>query len=103
MRACWTLDPPAVAGASPVDGPGGDPAGRDLLGNWASSDETEGSRPAASAAPPTPSPVRFGPGPASGIAPQAARVPPPASGWDSRIEEVMGIEETGSLYAPLDC
>ena len=41
-------------------------------------------------------PVRFGPGPRSGTAPKAARVPPPASGRDSRIEGAMGIGETGS-------
>ena len=36
-------------------------------------------------------PVRFGPAPGSGTATKAARVTPPASGWDSRIEEVIGI------------
>ena len=85
-----------------MDGPDGDPAEHDLSGKWPSLYENAGSRLAASAAPPPPSPVRFGPGPGSGTAPQAARAPPPASGLDSRIAEVMGIEETGSLFAPLD-
>ena len=102
MRASWTLEPLVVAGASPVDGPDGDPAWGDLLSNLSSSDDNTGCRLAASAAPPAPSPFRFGPGPGSGAAPQAARVQPPASGWDSRIEEVMRIEETGSASAPVD-
>ena len=83
-----------VTGASPVDGPDGDPAERDLFANWSSSDENTGPRPAAL-------PVRFGPEPGSGTVPQAARVPPPTSGWDSRIAEVVGIEGMESLYALL--
>ena len=71
--------PPVVAGVSLVDGPDGDPPERDLFGNWSPSDENAGSRLAASAAPPTPFPVRFGPAPGSGTAPQADRAPPPAS------------------------
>ena len=102
MRASCTLEPPVVAGASPVDGPDGDPAEHDLFGNRSSSDENAASRPAAPAAPPTPSPVRFGPRPGSGAAPQAASAPPPASGWDARIEEVVRIEEMGSLSALLE-
>ena len=102
MRACWNLEPLVAAGESPMDGPDGDPAEHDLFGNWSSSDEHAGPRPAASMAPPTPSPVRFVPGPGFGAAPQAARAPHPASGWDSRIDGVMRIEEMGSLSSPLE-
>ena len=102
MRACWNLEPLVAAGESPMDGPDGDPAEHDLFGNWSSSDGNAGSRLAASAAPPTPSPVRFGPGPRSGTAPQTARVPPHASGWESRVARVVGIDETGCSSALLD-
>ena len=91
MRACWLLEPQVAAGASPVDGPDGDPAEHELFGDLSSSDANAVSRPAASAAPPAPAPVRSGPGPGSGTAPQAARAPPPVIGWDSRIEEVIEI------------
>ena len=101
MRACWDLDPQVVADASPVGRPDGDPTEHDISGNWASSDENAGSRPAAPTASPAPHPVRSCPGPGSGAVPQAASAIPPASGWDSRIEEVMKKEEIG-FSAPLE-
>ena len=39
MRACWDLGPKVVADASPLDGPDGDPAERDIFGNLSSSDD----------------------------------------------------------------
>ena len=102
MRACWNLDPQGVAGASPLDGPDGDPTQHGTFGNWSSSDENVGCCLPAPKASPTPSPVRFCLGPGSGAAPLAAPASPPACGWDSRIEEVMKREEIGSLPAALE-
>ena len=89
-------------GRSLLDGPDGDPAEHGAFGNWSSSEENGDPRPRAPRTSPAPSPVRFCLGPGSGAAPQAAPASLPASGWDSRIEEVMEREKVGSLPASLD-
>ena len=102
MRACWNLDPQGVAEASPLDGPGGNPADHGTCENWSAPDENADSRLPAPKASPAPSPARSCPGPGSRVAPRAVPPSPPASGWDSRIEEVRKKEEIGSLSAPLE-
>ena len=102
MRGCWNLDRQKEMGAFPLDGPDGDPAEHGTFGNLFSTEENGAPRPRLLGPGSAPPAVRFCLGPGSGAAPRAPPTAPPASVWDSRIEEVMGREETGSSSAPLD-
>ena len=103
MRACRARGSEEVADALPADGPDRDSAEHDVSGNWSSSDENAGYRLGAPSASPAPFPVRFCLGPDYGAVPHVASAAPPASGWYSRIKEVMRQEEIGSLSSPLEC
>ena len=101
MRARRAMDPSDLINAFPVDGPDVDPPPPDFFGRWISSDGNRASPQAGTPAPPTPSPVRFGPAssPQSNIAPEPT--PSPVGGVDSRVNGVLKRDESGSSSAPL--
>ena len=102
MRPCRNLDRQEVFGASPREGAVGESTGHGAFGNWSSSEENGAPRSREPRAPAPPSPVRFCLRPGCSPARQAPTASPPAAGWNSRIAEVLGIEEMGSLKDPLE-